>query len=162
MRVLTKIEIFVRVYSPFASINAKNCDCKKPQICPWFPPKIWEESGSKTKIRRSKHRKGSGAQEAGQNNGGEPLEQEQHWEDAHQGERKVGPDRTSGETKKAEMQLKLVQAESAIAVSEACLILTVLAGAWCYDGGGQGHLRPQRWMNVGEYGGAAGALNEPL
>lgn len=44
------------------------------------------------------------------------------------------------------MQLKMVKAlaESTIAVSGASLILTVLAGARCYDGGGQGHLRPQR------------------
>lgn len=47
----------------------------------------------------------------------------------------MGPKRTSGETKKAfrtETQLKLVKVlvESPIAVSGACLILTVLAGAW--------------------------------
>lgn len=72
MRVLTKIEIFVHVYLLYASINATNWDCKKPQICPWFPPKTWEESGSKTKSR-SKHRKGNGVQEAGQDNRGKTI-----------------------------------------------------------------------------------------
>lgn len=125
---------------------------KKPQICPWFPPKMWEEGGSKTKrgSRRSKHRKGNGAQEAGQDNGGKPIRAKNNT-----GKTLIRGRGKSDQTEHLERLKRLLELRCSLSWLNLLLlrpVLPVLAGGWC-----QGHLRLQRWMDVRRYDAVLGS-----